>query len=44
VDQCDIEKTNLKGRVLINNMKAYCELGWYTFRNAADEVDNHGKS
>jgi cell division protein FtsI/penicillin-binding protein 2 len=32
VDSCDIEKMNKKTVDTENIMKAYCELGWYTFR------------
>ena len=32
VDSCDIEKISKKVVETDNNMKAYCELGWYTFR------------
>ncbi len=32
VDKCDIAKINRKNTDSINNMKAYCELGWYTFK------------
>jgi len=32
VDRCDIEKITKKQSDTDNNMKAYCELGWYTFR------------
>jgi cell division protein FtsL len=32
VDRCDIEKTSKKSVDTDNNMKAYCELSWYTFR------------
>jgi len=34
VDKCTIEKTNLRKSQSTNNMKAHCELGWYTFRHA----------
>lgn len=34
VDHCDIEKMNRKAVDTENNMKAYCELGWYTFRGS----------
>ena len=33
VDRCDIEKMNRKIVDTENIMKAYCELGWYTFRS-----------
>ncbi|HEB81230.1 MAG TPA: hypothetical protein ENJ11_00040 [Gammaproteobacteria bacterium] len=32
VDKCDISKTGKASRDSIDTMKAYCELGWYTFR------------
>lgn len=32
VDSCDIEKVSRKTVDTENVMKAYCELGWYTFR------------
>ncbi len=32
VDRCDIEKMSKKTVDTENIMKAYCELGWYTFR------------
>lgn len=32
VDRCDIEKMSRKTVDTENIMKAYCELGWYTFR------------
>ena len=34
VDRCEIEKINKKNSAITNNMKAYCELGWYTFRGS----------
>ena len=34
VDNCDIEKISKKVVDTDNNMKAYCELGWYTFRGS----------
>jgi len=34
VDRCDIEKVSKKMVNTDNNMKAYCELGWYTFRGS----------
>ena len=34
VDRCDIEKTSKKIVDTENLMKAYCELGWYTFRGS----------
>ncbi|HHJ34783.1 MAG TPA: hypothetical protein ENJ87_03365 [Gammaproteobacteria bacterium] len=34
VDSCDIEKISKKGVGTENNMKAFCELGWYTFRGS----------
>lgn len=34
IDRCDIEKISKKVVDTDNNMKAYCELGWYTFRGS----------
>lgn len=34
VDRCDIEKINKNDTGTENDMKAYCELGWYTFRGS----------
>lgn len=34
VDKCKIEKIGNKVVDTDNNMKAYCELGWYTFRGS----------
>ncbi len=34
VDRCDIEKMSKKTVDSENIMKAYCELGWYTFRGS----------
>ncbi len=34
VDRCDIEKASRKTVDTENIMKAYCELGWYTFRGS----------
>ena len=34
VDKCNIEKISKKIVDTDNNMKAFCELGWYTFRGA----------
>jgi len=34
VDKCNIEKIGNKKVDTENNMKAYCELGWYTFRGS----------
>lgn len=34
VDRCSIIKTSKKVVDTDNNMKAYCELGWYTFKGA----------
>lgn len=34
VDSCDIEKTSKKGVSMDSYMRAYCELGWYTFRRS----------
>jgi hypothetical protein len=35
VDSCNIEKINKKAVDAKNRMKAYCELGWYTFSRTA---------
>jgi len=32
IDKCDIKKIMQKEEGSVNNMQAYCELGWYTFR------------
>ena len=32
VDKCRIEKVSKKAMDIDNNMKAFCELGWYTFK------------
>jgi len=34
IDLCNIEKISKKVVDTDNNMKAYCELGWYTFRGS----------
>jgi hypothetical protein len=34
VDRCDIEKISKEVVDVTNNMKAYCELGWYTFKGS----------
>jgi hypothetical protein len=34
IDKCSIEKISKKLVDSENNMKAYCELGWYTFRGS----------
>ncbi len=34
IDSCNIEKVSKKIVDTENNMKAYCELGWYTFRGS----------
>ena len=34
VDKCAIEKVSKKAADTIDGMKAYCELGWYTFRGS----------
>lgn len=41
VDSCNIEKTSKKVVDTDNNMKAYCELVWYTFRG--ENADKGGK-
>ena len=34
IDSCNIEKVSKKIVDTENNMKAYCELGWYTFKSS----------
>lgn len=34
IDSCNIEKISKKSVDTENNMKAYCKLGWYTFRGS----------
>lgn len=34
VDRCDVQKTSKRTVDIENAMKAYCELGWYTFRSS----------
>lgn len=40
VDKCDIEKISSNVVDTDNNMKAYCELGWYTFRGSKSNKGN----
>ena len=40
VDKCDIEKISSNVVDTDNNMKAYCELGWYTFRGSKSNQGN----
>ena len=40
VDKCEIKKISMKVVDTDNNMRAYCELGWYTFRG---EKANEGR-
>jgi cell division protein FtsI/penicillin-binding protein 2 len=44
IDRCDIEKASKKAVDSDNNMKAYCELGWYTFRSTRAGKDNKNAS
>jgi len=39
VDKCNIEKISKKIVDTDNNMKAFCELGWYTFRGTKANKD-----
>ena len=39
VDRCDIEKLEPGKKAVKENMRAYCELSWYTFKS----TDNEGK-
>jgi len=42
VDKCKIEKINNKNTDTNNTMKAFCELGWYTFRGTkTDKVGSN---
>jgi len=34
IDSCNIEKISKKVVDTENNMKAYCKLGWYTFKGS----------
>ncbi len=43
IDKCSIEKMSRKTVNTDNNMKAFCELGWYTF-SGAKASQNRGKS
>ena len=38
VDKCNIEKISKKLVDSENNMKAYCELGWYTLRGSKSSI------
>ena len=40
VDRCDIQKVSNKSVDSKNNMKAYCELGWYTFKSSKASMGN----
>jgi len=44
VDRCDIEKVSKKNVDTENNMKAYCELAWYTFRSTRAGKENKNAS
>lgn len=46
VDKCKIEKATINPVDINNNMKAYCELGWYTFRGAKADAAraNNGRA
>ncbi len=44
VDKCNIEKISSKVVDTDNNMKAYCELGWYTFRGSKAKKGNKNAS
>ena len=39
VEKCNIEKISKKNVDTDNNMKAFCELGWYTFRGSKANKD-----
>lgn len=36
VDRCDIDRVHFDDTLDDSNLKAYCELGWYTFRRAGE--------
>lgn len=40
VDSCDIQKVSNKSVGSKNNMKAYCELSWYTFKSTKADAAN----
>ena len=44
VDKCNIEKTSNKTVDTENNMKAFCELGWYTFRGSNSSKGSNNAS
>ena len=44
VDLCDIEKNGYKRVNTDNNMKARCELGWYTFRGSKSSQGKNNAS
>ena len=44
VDSCDIEKLSNKKVDTENIMKAYCELGWYTFRGSQANSGRNNES
>ncbi len=44
VDRCSIEKMNKKIVDSENMMKAYCELGWYTFRGSKANKGGNNES
>jgi hypothetical protein len=44
IDRCEIEKASKKTVDSENNMKAYCELGWYTFRSTRASKGNKNAS
>lgn len=43
VDSCNIEKTNRQAVDSENIMRAYCELGWYTFRGSKANINRANK-
>ena len=44
VDLCSIEKMSKTEKSIVNNMKAYCELGWYTFKGEKPSRQKHNAS
>ncbi len=44
VDHCNIERVNRKASAMINNMQAYCKLGWYTFKSSKLDAGKQGEN
>ncbi len=43
IDQCNIEKIRHTSSLTINNMKAFCKLGWYTFKSTKLNTGKQGE-